>query len=74
MTNGIQGRSKYCDCKKCIYGETLTGHRKTVRGNAVIYQQPGTVNCTCEVIHEFTINDGGIACSSFREKEGSDGF
>ena len=74
MIYGIKSGSRHCDCKKCIYGETVTEHRKTVRENTVIYQQPGSVNCTCEKIHEFTIGDGGIICSSFREKEGGDGF
>ena len=60
-------QEKACDCEKCIHAEITREYRKIKKGSCTIYQQPGTVNCTCEVIHSFTVTDDGMICSEYEE-------
>ena len=61
------------DCKRCVYADIAKEPRRIVKGNTVIMQSAGSISCKCPSIHNMTITDGEILCSSFREKEADDG-
>ena len=60
-------------CERCAYADIATEPRRIVKGNTTIIQSAGSITCKCTSIHNMTITDDEIICSSFREKEADDG-
>ena len=69
MKNITENRKKVCDCENCVHAEIAKEYREIKKGSCTIYQQPGSVNCTCDLIHSFTVTDDGMICSEYEEAE-----
>lgn len=60
-------------CENCVWAEKLKRKRVIHSGDMVLVQSKGTIVCHCHEITSMTITDDGMICSSFREREVSDG-
>jgi len=68
MMYGIKSRSKGGDCETCAFADIADEPRTIKKGNTTIYQSTGSINCTCESIHNLSISDDGIVCSEYKER------